>query len=49
VGAYVSTIPDDGCVDVLIDGVYYKECEGVLFEPVYQGDDITYRVVEIDR
>jgi hypothetical protein len=49
VGAFVSAIPDDGCDDIMIDGIYYKECNGVLFEPVYEGDDISYKVVEINR
>ena len=48
-GAYVSVIPDEGCIDVQIEGIYYKQCDGVLFEPVYEGDDIRYRVVEINR
>jgi len=49
VGAIVSTIPDDGCEDLCIDGKHYKECEGVLFEPVYKGDDVQYEVVEIKK
>jgi hypothetical protein len=48
-GAFVSTIPDDGCIDVYIDDKLYKECDGVLFEPVYQDDEITYKVVEIKK
>jgi hypothetical protein len=32
-----------------MDGKQYKECEGVLFEPVYQGDDVEYKVVEINK
>ena len=49
VGAIVSAIPDDGCRDVNIDGILYKECEGVLFEPVYEDDDVGYKVVKIEK
>jgi len=49
VGAIVSTIPDDECKDIYIDGKQYKECEGVLFEPVYKGNDVQYEVVEINK
>ncbi len=49
VGAIVSTIPDDDCRDVNIDGKFYKECEGVLFEPVYEGDDVGYKVIKIKK
>ena len=49
VGAIVSAIPDDGCRDVTIDGILYKECEGVLFEPVYEDDDVGYKVVKIEK
>jgi hypothetical protein len=49
VGAIVSTVPDDDCEDIYIDGKHYKQCEGVLFEPVYQGDDVGYKVVEIKK
>lgn len=49
VGAVVSTIPENDCRDVKIDGKFYKECEGVLFEPVYRGDDVEYKVVEIKK
>jgi hypothetical protein len=49
VGAIVSTIPDDDCKDLHVDGKWYKECEGVLFEPVYQGDKVEYKVVEINK
>jgi hypothetical protein len=49
VGAVVSTIPDNDCHNITIDGKLYKECEGVLFEPVYEGDDVSYKVVKIDK
>jgi hypothetical protein len=49
VGAFVSTIPEDDCRDIYMDGKQYKECEGVLFEPVYQGDNVEYKVVEINK
>jgi hypothetical protein len=45
----VSTIPDDDCDDIHVDGKWYKECNGVLFEPVYQGSDVEYKVVEINK
>ena len=49
IGAVVSTIPENDCDDIYIDGKHYKECEGVLFEPVYQGDDVEYKVVKMDE
>jgi hypothetical protein len=49
IGALVSTIPDDGCEDIYIDNKHYKECEGVLFEPVYEGSDVQYKVVEMKK
>jgi len=49
VGAIVSTVPDNDCHDIKIDGKLYKECEGVLFEPVYSGDEVNYKVVKIDK
>jgi len=48
-GAFVSTIPDEECIDVHIDDKIYKECDGVLFEPIYQDGDITYKVIEIKQ
>jgi len=49
VGAIVSTIPDDDCRDLRIDGKLYKECEGVLFEPVYEGDEVSYKVIKMEK
>jgi len=49
IGAIVSTIPDDECKDMHVDGKWYKECNGVLFEPVYQGNDVEYKVVKIKK
>ena len=49
VGAFVSVIPDDGCRDVQIDQKWYKECNGVLFEPVKNGDTTEYQVVNIEK
>ncbi len=49
IGAIVSTIPDNDCDDIHVDGKWYKECNGVLFEPVYQGNDVQYKVVEIKK
>ena len=49
IGAIVSTIPDNECQDVVIDNMNYKECNGVLFEPVYQDDGVQYEVVDIQN
>ena len=48
VGAIVSTIPNE-CRDVVIRGVLYKECQGVLFEPVYGRYQSGYQVIRIRR
>jgi len=49
IGAIVSTIPDNECQDVTIDDKNYKECNGVLFEPVYQNDTWQYEVSDIQK
>ena len=49
IGAIVSAIPENECSDIDIDGKLYKECDGVLFQPVYQGDSVSYEVVEFDQ
>ncbi len=48
IGAIVSVIPDNECQDVMIEDQYYKECNGVLFEPVPQEDGVVqYEVVDM--
>jgi hypothetical protein len=32
-----------------MDGKQYKECDGVLFEPVYQDDEVSYKVVKMNK
>lgn len=49
IGAIVSTIPDDECQDVYVEDKWYKECQGVLFEPVYEDGNVQYEVVELNR
>jgi len=46
VGTVIATLPDDGCETINIDGKTYKECAGTLYEPVYQDDQVQYKVVE---
>ncbi len=48
IGAIVSIIPDNECRDVRIEEQYYKECNGVLFEPVpMQNGIVQYEVVDM--
>ena len=49
IGTIIATLPDDGCETLHIDGKTYKECSGTLYEPVYQDDQIQYKVVESPR
>ena len=32
--------------DITVDGKTYKECSGTLYEPVYQNDQVQYKIVE---
>ena len=49
IGTIVSVLPDDDCNMISIDGKTYQECSGTLYEPVYQGNDVQYKVVEPEQ
>ena len=42
---YVRTLPR-GCTTVVTGGVTYHHCGGVYYQPVYQGTQLVYIVVE---
>ena len=43
-GSYVSTLPP-GCADVSSGGDTMYDCNGVLYQPFYQGSTLVYQVV----
>jgi len=43
-GTIVSTLPSD-CVTVYEGDIAYRECDGIYYEPFYEGGILKYRVV----
>jgi hypothetical protein len=48
VGAMVSSLPPD-CQPVMVNGTTHQSCNGVLYQPVYQGTSVQYQVVETPK
>lgn len=46
VGAMVTSIPSSGCTTVMVNGVACQSCGGVVYQPVYSGTSVQYKVVE---
>jgi hypothetical protein len=44
-GTRVYALPG-GCRSVVVGGVKYHHCEGVYYQPYYEGDTVVYVVVE---
>lgn len=44
VGSVVYTLPA-GCVTTVVNGIAYRQCGGAWYEPVMDGDTVTYVVV----
>ena len=49
VGTMVTALPDYECSTITIDGKTYKDCDGTMYEPVYKGDEVQYKVVEPEK
>ena len=46
VGAVVTSIPTT-CTTVVMNGVAYQSCNGVIYQPVYVGSTVQYEVVQM--
>ena len=45
VGSMVATLPP-ACTTVHVNGITYYNCNGVYYQPVYDGGNIVYVVVQ---
>ena len=48
VGLVISTLPQ-GCSSRVRDGVTYQYCDGVWYQPTYEGTQVTYVVESVDE
>jgi len=45
IGSIATTLPDHECSTIKMDGKTYEDCDGTIYEPVYKGDEVQYKVI----
>ena len=45
IGAIVSSLPATNCTTVVVNGIGFRQCGSTWYQPVYQGTEVVYQVV----